>query len=103
MASQSTRCHLRGIVHSKNQYDTANSSFACSRSHGILFVCSGGRADKHPGAHTTLGLKLARTFAAQLSALKDYRSKGEQKMTVQHVNVADGRTLAPDRASSPPA
>ena len=22
----------------------------------ILFVCSGGRADKHPGAHTTLGL-----------------------------------------------
>jgi hypothetical protein len=32
--------------------------------------------------------KLARTFAAQLSALKEYRSKGEQKMTVQHVNVA---------------
>ena len=25
--------------------------------------------------------KLARTFAAQVSALKDYRSKGEQKMT----------------------
>jgi hypothetical protein len=22
----------------------------------ILFVCSGGRTDKHPGAHTTLGL-----------------------------------------------
>ena len=22
----------------------------------ILFVCSGGRSDKHPGAHTTLGL-----------------------------------------------
>jgi len=22
----------------------------------VLFVCSGGRADKHPGAHTTLGL-----------------------------------------------
>ncbi len=34
--------------------------------------------------------KLARTFAAQLSALKDYRSKGEQKMTVQHVHVAEG-------------
>ena len=33
--------------------------------------------------------KLARTFAAQVSALKDYRSKGEQKMTVQHVHVAE--------------
>jgi hypothetical protein len=29
--------------------------------------------------------KLARTFAAQVSALKDYRSRGEQKMTVVHV------------------
>jgi hypothetical protein len=34
--------------------------------------------------------KLARTFAAQVSALKEYRSKGEQKMTVQHVNISDG-------------
>jgi hypothetical protein len=34
--------------------------------------------------------KLTRTFAAQVAALKDYRSKGEQKMTVQHVHVAEG-------------
>ena len=34
--------------------------------------------------------KLTRTFAAQMSALKDYRSRGEQKMTVQHVHVAEG-------------
>ena len=34
--------------------------------------------------------KLARTFAAQVEALKDYRSKGEQKMTVEHVHVAEG-------------
>ena len=34
--------------------------------------------------------KLARTFAAQVAALKGYRSKGEQKMTVQHVHVAEG-------------
>jgi hypothetical protein len=34
--------------------------------------------------------KLARTFAAQMSALKEHRSKGEQKMTVQHVHVAEG-------------
>ena len=30
------------------------------------------------------------TFAAQMSALKEYHSKGEQKMTVQHVHVAEG-------------
>jgi hypothetical protein len=34
--------------------------------------------------------KLSRTFAAQMSTLKEYRSKGEQKMTVQHVHVAEG-------------
>jgi hypothetical protein len=33
---------------------------------------------------------LARTFAAQVEALKRYRSGGEQKMTVQHVHVAEG-------------
>ena len=34
--------------------------------------------------------KLARTFAAQVEALKNYRSKGEQTVTVQHVHVAEG-------------
>jgi hypothetical protein len=34
--------------------------------------------------------KSTRTFAAQMSALEQYRSKGEQKMTVQHVRVAEG-------------
>jgi hypothetical protein len=34
--------------------------------------------------------KLTRTFAAQMEALKRYRSGGEQKMTVQHVHVAEG-------------
>jgi hypothetical protein len=34
--------------------------------------------------------KLARTFAARVEALKRYRSGGEQKMTVQHVHVAEG-------------
>jgi hypothetical protein len=34
--------------------------------------------------------KLARTFASQVEALKRYRSGGEQKMTVQHVHVAEG-------------
>jgi hypothetical protein len=34
--------------------------------------------------------KLTRTFAAQMEALKRYRTGGEQKVTVQHVSVAEG-------------
>ena len=34
--------------------------------------------------------KLARTFAAQLEALKRYRSSGEQNIRVQHVTVNEG-------------
>jgi hypothetical protein len=34
--------------------------------------------------------KLARTFAAQMEALKRYRSSGEQSIRVQHVTVNDG-------------
>ncbi len=34
--------------------------------------------------------KLARTFTAQVEALKRYRTGGEQKVTVEHVNVSAG-------------
>jgi hypothetical protein len=34
--------------------------------------------------------KLTRTFAMQMEALKRYRSGAEQKMTLQHVSVAEG-------------
>ena len=34
--------------------------------------------------------KLARTFAAQVEALKRYRTGGEQNVTVKHVTVNDG-------------
>ncbi len=34
-----------------------------------------------------MSTKLARTFSAQLDAIKRYRSGGEQKVTVQHVSV----------------
>ena len=34
--------------------------------------------------------KLSRTFAMQLEALKRYRTGGEQKVVVQHVNVNEG-------------
>jgi hypothetical protein len=45
--------------------------------------------------------KLARTFAAQVETLKDYRSKGEQKMTVQHVHVAEGGQAIVGNVNSP--
>jgi hypothetical protein len=56
--------------------------------------------------------KFARTFIAQVEALKRYRSGGEQKVTVQHVSVSEGgqaivgnvtqnpRETAPDKASA---
>src|SRR5204862_3083795 len=34
--------------------------------------------------------KLARTFASQVEALKRYRTRGEQKVTVEHVHVHAG-------------
>jgi hypothetical protein len=58
--------------------------------------------------------KFARTFAAQMEALKRYRTGGEQKVTVQHVSVSEGgqaivgnvtqgpREGAPDGAATPP-
>ena len=41
-------------------------------------------------AHERCLNRLARTFAAQIEALRKYRNGGEQKVTVQHVNVSDG-------------
>jgi hypothetical protein len=46
--------------------------------------------------------KLARTFAAQVEALKRYRSGGEQKMTVQHVHVAEGGQAIVGSVNAPP-
>lgn len=40
--------------------------------------------------HSTAYAKLARTFTAQVEALRKYRTGGEQKVTVQHVNVTEG-------------
>ena len=35
-------------------------------------------------------VKLMRTYTTQVDALNKYRTKGQQKITVQHVNVNDG-------------
>ena len=37
-----------------------------------------------------LAVKLLRTFTAQVEALQRYRGKGQQKVTVEHVNVNAG-------------
>ena len=41
-------------------------------------------------AHYTGYNKLARTYAAQVEALRKYRNGGKQTVTVQHVNVEGG-------------
>jgi hypothetical protein len=41
-------------------------------------------------AHSTAYSKLARTFTAQVEALRKHRTGGKQTVTVQHVNVSDG-------------
>ena len=46
--------------------------------------------------------KLTRTFAAQLEALKRYRSNGEQKMTVEHVTVNAGGQAIVGNVTRPP-
>jgi hypothetical protein len=45
--------------------------------------------------------KLTRTYTAQMEALKRYRSGGEQKMTVQHVHVAEGGQAIVGNVSAP--
>src|SRR4030095_6650512 len=52
--------------------------------------------------------KLTRTFTTQLEALKRYRSSGEQKVTVQHIDVRGGQAIVGDvsqanRSTGPPA
>jgi hypothetical protein len=45
--------------------------------------------------------KLMRTFAAQIEALKRYRSGGTQKITVEHLHVSDGGQAIVGNVSPP--
>ena len=40
--------------------------------------------------HVNRLTKLMRTYTTQMEALNRYRTKGQQKITVQHVNVESG-------------
>ena len=49
--------------------------------------------DQYPESkerNTSRTVKLLRTFTAQMEAQNKYRRKGEQRATVEHVNVHDG-------------
>jgi hypothetical protein len=46
--------------------------------------------------------KLTRTFTTQLEALKRYRSGGEQKVTVQHIDVRGGQAIVGDVSQRAP-
>ena len=61
----------------------------------IALMRQGGRmanADQLPQfeAHERAYNKLARTYTAQVEALRKHRNGGKQTVTVQHVNVEDG-------------
>jgi len=55
-------------------------------------VCDGqSRPHRRPAANTqNIANKLLRTFNTQVETLKRYRSKGEQKVMVEHVHVHQG-------------
>ncbi|SPJ31476.1 hypothetical protein [Falsiruegeria mediterranea] len=61
----------------------------------VALIRQGGRmanADQLPQfeAHERAYNKLARTYTAQVEALRKHRNGGKQTVTVQHVNVEDG-------------
>lgn len=55
-------------------------------------------------ANGNMATKMLRTFAAQMEALKRYRSKGEQRVVVQHqhVNVTAEQAAVQVNAGAPP-
>jgi hypothetical protein len=63
--------------------------------HTLAMECSKramleGQTYEGVNAGVTRATKLMRTFAGHVEALEKYRNKGQQRITVQHVNVEDG-------------
>ena len=62
--------------------------------HDAAMDCYGhGQGEKYPHARfkqLTLAGKLSRTFAMLLDALNRHRSKGQQRIVVEHVNIHSG-------------
>ena len=87
---------LLSIVHGINPKDEMEALLAAQMAaiHNATMVAA--RRLKHvetipqQDSASTMLNKLARTFAAQVEALKKYRSAGEQTIKVQHVTVNEG-------------
>lgn len=86
---------MRGI----GPQDEAESMLAAQMvaTHMLAMKCAAGLANPsttatvdHMNGYASRMTKLTRTFTMQMDALKRYRTGGEQKVTVQHVNVNDG-------------
>ena len=85
------------MVHGIGPRDHVEALLACqmAATHtAALEMLRRGRLPEQPSvivdACVTRATRLMRTFTAQVAALKDYRSKGHQVVTVQHVDVRDG-------------
>ncbi len=69
------------------------SQMVASHSLAMKFLSQANRDDLN-NEQTSINVeranKLMRTFAAQVEALNKYRSKGQQKVVVEHIHVNDG-------------
>jgi hypothetical protein len=84
------------VVHGINPRDETEALLAAQMAaiHNATMIAARrlARVDTIPQQDSASNMvnKLARTFAAQVEALKKYRSAGEQTIKVQHVTVNDG-------------
>jgi hypothetical protein len=77
--------------------------------HTMSMECAGGFANaqglqlqlQEAGERTFT--RLSRTYVMQMEALKRYRTKGEQNVTVNYVSIAKPDKMEEDAARSPPA
>ncbi len=88
---------LTPLLHAIGPRDELEAMLACQMiaAHNLTMECF--RRAGQPGllmvavdSNINRGTKLARTFVAQLEALNKHRGKGQQKITVEHVHVAEG-------------
>jgi hypothetical protein len=95
-ASNDERHFLLSIIRDLAPRDPVESMLAVQMAATHVATIRAGRRMAHSEtlpqveAHYTGFNKLARTFAAQVEALRKYRNGGKQTVIVQHVNVADG-------------
>lgn len=75
--------HLEALLATQMAATHATALEMLRRSHGEL-------STDQVDSCVTRAARLMRTFTAQVTALKDYRNKGQQTVTVQHVDVRDG-------------